>query len=101
MNSLCLEILLTPMSIGKKHLATVIDDSPIDFLGNAIVIAPISRFHVIDRNPKPSRRNRRRAAIGIAKNQNSIRFLSLEKVHRLSNDLADLLPEIRRLNIPP
>ena len=65
-NTLLHEILFASMCIGHQHVAGVIDDPPVDFLGDSVIIAPIPGLHVIYRDAQSFCTYRAQTAIRVS-----------------------------------
>ena len=53
-------------AVRHVDVGNYIDDSAICLLGQTLVLATVSRFHVENGDMQPLRRNRRKARIGVA-----------------------------------
>src|SRR5579872_2450538 len=60
----------------------MVEETPVDLFGNALVEAAVSCFHVENRNVPPLGRDRCKTAIGIAKNEKGVRLLPCKNVVR-------------------
>ncbi len=89
------------LGVGHEHVAGVIDNAAVDFLGHAVVVAAVARLHVIHRNAHALGYKGRQSAVGIAQNKHAIGPLLLE--YRLDSgqnhahlfaETAALRPEI-------
>ena len=68
-DALAQQVLAAALRVRHQHRAAVIDDPPVHFLGHAVVVAAVARFHVKDRNAEPPRDDRRQAAVGVAEDR--------------------------------
>jgi uncharacterized protein (UPF0218 family) len=69
----------------------VVDHPPVDLLRHSLIETPVASLHVEDRNLPAFRRIRRKATVGVSKNQEGVRtHLSQQFIGALDNP-ADCL----------
>ena len=70
----------------------MIDHPPVHFLGDAVVVAAVARFHVIHGYTEAAGDDGRHAAVGVAENQQPVGPVFEQQRLGLLEDLPDLLP---------
>ena len=80
--------------ISHVHVADDIDDAAVRLFGEAFVLATVARFHVENRDVQAFCRNRREAAVGIAKDEHRIGLNFSHKLIRLGDNIANRLAEV-------
>jgi hypothetical protein len=68
----------------------MIDDPPVDFLRNAIVVTTVAGLHVVDRDAQPCSDDRGEPAVGVAEDEDTVRALALEDLRRSIEDRRGL-----------
>ena len=68
----------------------MIDHAPVHFLGHAVVVAAVARFHVIHGNAEAAGDDGRHAAVGVAENQQPVGTVLEQQRLGLLEDLPDL-----------
>jgi len=91
-NSLADEICTAAFSVGKKDVAAMVNDPPVYFFGDTIVITAVSGFHVDHGNPHAFCNDCRKAAVGVPQQQEPVRPFFFEYLFSLNQDLGYLLP---------
>src|SRR3546814_17776700 len=66
-------------TLFRSHVGDVIDNDAVDFFGHALVEAPVSGFHVKDRDAAALRWDRSQCAVGVAQNQDCVGPLLCER----------------------
>jgi hypothetical protein len=89
-NALPLQVCPAPFRVRHQDVTAVIDHSAIHLFRDTVVIAPISGFHVINRNPQPFGYDCRQAAIRIPQKQQAVRPLGEKHLLTGRNNLANL-----------
>src|SRR5690606_9224150 len=92
-NALTEQVCPAPFGIRQQDVAGVVDDSPVDFLWNPIVVAPVACFHVINWNSHSFRDDCRKAAVRIAENEQPVRLLGSHDLFGVVDYLTDLVAE--------
>src|SRR3546814_11344418 len=78
-------------TLFRSHVGDVIDNDAVDFFGHALVEAPVSGFHVKDRDAAALRWDRSQCAVGVAQNQDCVGPLLCEQRVGGDDDIADRL----------
>ena len=91
------------LGVSEVNVRDDIDDSSVGFLGQAFVLAAVSRFHMEDGNVQTLRTDNRQAGVCISKNKDSI---GLRLNHQLvaggdniSHSLAEIFPDGVQINL--
>ena len=82
------------LGVAQVHVRDVIHDATVGLLRQALVKAPVARFHVEDGNVQPLGGNGGQAAVGVAQNQQSVRLQLHHQLVALGDDVADGLAQI-------
>ena len=81
-------------AIRHVDVGNYIDDSAVGLLGQTLVLATVSRFHVENGDVQPLRRNRRKAGIGVAKNEQCVGFYGVHQLIGAVNDVSNRRAEV-------
>src|SRR5947208_96919 len=71
----------------------MVDDPPVDFFWDPIVITSVTCLHVIDGNTEPPRNNGRNSRVRIPQDEKAVRAVFQEDGFTLFKDLCDLATE--------
>ena len=66
----------------------MVNDTAVDLLGHAVVIAAVARFHVENRNVQTFGSNGRKAAVGVAQYQKGIGLYGYHEFVAAVDDIA-------------
>jgi hypothetical protein len=77
------------LRVGQVDVADMVNDFPIDLLGNALVETAISRLHVKEGDFAPLGRIGRKATVGVSEEQKSIGLRGGEYFIRFRNHVPD------------
>ena len=82
------------LGVAQVHVRDVVHDAAVGLLGQALVKAPVARFHVEDGDVQPLGGNGGQAAVGVAQNQQGVRLQLHHQLVALGDDVADGLAQI-------
>ena len=82
------------LAVCEVNVGNDIYYSAVCFLGQALVLAAVARFHVKNRYVKPLRAYYRKTTVGIAEHQNAIRFNFSHQFIRFCDYIAHRLAEV-------
>ena len=80
--------------IGHVHVADDVHDAAVGLFGQAFVLAAVARFHVENRDVQALSGNRRKATVGVAENQQSIRLASDHELVAAIDDVTHGCAEV-------
>ena len=83
------EIAAGMFGVGHVHVADDVHDAAVGLFGQAFVLAAVACFHVENRDVQTLCGNGRKAAVGVAENQQSIGFASNHKLVAAIDDVTD------------
>ena len=88
------EIAASMFGIGHVHVADDIHDAAVRLFGEAFVLATVARFHVENRDVQALCGDGRKAAVGVAENQQCIRFASDHELIAAIDDVTHGCSEV-------
>ena len=82
------------LGIAHVHIGDVVHNAAVGLLGQALVKAAVAGLHVEDGDVQPLGADGRKAAVGVAQNQQRVGFLLHHQGVGFGNDVADGLAQI-------
>ena len=80
--------------VGHVHVADDVHDAAVGLFGQAFVLAAVAGFHMENRDVQALCGNGRKAAVGVTKNQQCIRFASDHKLVAAIDDVTHSCAEV-------
>ena len=88
------QVATSVFGVGHVHIADDIHDAAVGLFGQAFVLATVARFHVENRDVQALCGDGRKAAVGVAENQQCIRFASDHQLVAAINDVTHGCAEV-------
>ena len=88
------EVTASVFGVGHVYIADDIHDAAVGLFGQAFILAAVARFHVENRDVQALCGNGRKAAVGVAENQQSIGFASNHKLVAAIDDVTHGCAEV-------
>ena len=82
------------LGVGEVDVGNDVNDTSVGLLGQALVLAAVSRLHVEDRDVEPFCRDSRQAGVGVAENEERVGLRFVHQLIRAVDDIAHGCPEI-------
>ena len=88
------EVAASVFGVGHVHIADDVHDAAVRLFGEAFVLAAVAGFHMENRDVQALCGNGRKAAVGVTKNQQCIRFASDHKLVAAIDDVTHSCAEV-------